>query len=59
MTKEEIIVGLQKGRTLVIDRRDAPELPWVLELERKGKVTTELHQIDEQSSCLKVRWKNG
>jgi len=57
MTKEEIIAGLKAGRTLCIDRKDSPALPIALELESEGKVTTELIQLDEQSSVLKVRWK--
>lgn len=57
LTKEEMIVGLKAGRTLCVDRRDAPELPELLELEREGLVTSRLVEIDEQSSVLKFRWK--
>lgn len=38
-TREEIIAGLKAGRTLVVDRRDAPELADLLELEEQGLVT--------------------
>lgn len=56
MTREEIIAGLKAGRTLCCDRRDAPDLPIVMDLQNEGLVTTELVQLDEQSSVLKVRW---
>lgn len=55
MTRDQILEGLRSGRVLCIDRRDTPELPIVLELERDGLVTTRLVQLDEQSSVLKVR----
>lgn len=56
MQREEIIEGLKSGKILNIVRKDAPELPIVLDLENEGLVTTELKQIDEQSSCLRVKW---
>lgn len=56
-TKEELISGLRAGRTLVVDRRDAPELPDLLELEAQGLVVSELVVYDEQSSAMKFRWK--
>lgn len=56
MTREEVVAGLRAGRTLVIERRDSPVLPIVMDLEREGLVTTELRQHDEQSSDLKVVW---
>lgn len=56
-TKEEIIDGLKSGRTLNMDRRDAPELEDLLELERQSLVTSQLVIIDEQSSVVKWRWK--
>lgn len=55
-TKEQIIAGLKAGRTLVMDRRDAPELDDLLDLERQGLVTQEFVQFDEQSSAVKWRW---
>lgn len=55
MDRDEILDGLRKGRTLNINRRDSPVLPIVLELEREGLVTTEIVQIDSQSSEMKVR----
>lgn len=58
-TLDEMIAGLKAGRTLCVDRRDAPELPELLELERKGLVTSELvENYEEQYSVLKFRWKN-
>lgn len=56
MTREEIVEGLMAGRTLALDRRDAPELEDLLALEREGLVTQEFVQHDEQSSCIKWRW---
>lgn len=58
MTKEEIITGLKAGKTLCVDRRDAPELEDLFELERQGLVEQRFVEIDEQSSVLKWRWKN-
>lgn len=57
LTKEQMIEGLKAGRTLNVDRRDAPELPELLGMEREGLVTSELVEINEQSSVLKFRWK--
>lgn len=57
LSKEQIIVGLKAGRTLCVDRRDAPELEDLLELEQQGLVTQTLVQIDDQSSVAKWRWK--
>jgi hypothetical protein len=58
MTKEEIIAGLKAGKTLCVDRRDAPELEDLFELERQGLVEQRFIEIDEQSSVVKWRWKN-
>ncbi len=58
MTREEIIKGLKSGCTLVIDRKDAPELPICLKLESEGLVKQEFIQYDEQSSAVKFRWRN-
>lgn len=55
-TKEQLIAGLRAGRTLVLDRRDAPELEDLLQLEREGLVTQRFVQIDDQSSAIKWRW---
>lgn len=57
MTLDQMITGLKAGRVLVVDRKDAPELPELLELERQGKVTSRLVEYDEQSSALKFKWK--
>lgn len=56
-TRDEIITGLKAGKTLCQDRKDAPEMEDLLELERQGLVTQELVEIDEQSSVVKWRWK--
>lgn len=56
-SKEQIITGLKAGRTLCVDRKDAPELEDLLELERQGLVTQRLVEIDEQSSVVKWSWK--
>jgi hypothetical protein len=56
-SKAAIIAGLQAGRTLVVDRKDAPELEDLRELEREGLVASELVEIDDQSSALRWRWK--
>lgn len=57
-TKEQLIEGLKAGRTCCIDRKDAPELQDLLEMESQGLVTSRLVEIDEQSSVLKFRWVN-
>lgn len=54
-SREEMIHGLFQGRTLCVDRRDAPELDDLLEWERQGLVTSELTVLDEQSSVLKFK----
>jgi hypothetical protein len=56
VTRDEIEAGLRAGRTLIIDRKDAEELPIVMEMQNEGIVTTELVQHDEQSSSLRVKW---
>jgi len=57
LTKEQIIAGLKAGRTLNVDRRDAPELQDLLELEREGLVQSRLVEVDEQYSVRKFWWK--
>jgi hypothetical protein len=57
LTKEQIIIGLKAGRTLVVDRRDAPELVDLLELQEQGLVESTLVHYDEQSSAAKWKWK--
>jgi len=37
-----MIAGLRAGRKLCVDRRDAPELPELMELEREGLVESRL-----------------
>lgn len=58
MTKEQMIAGLKAGRVLCVDRKDAPELPELLQMQRDGLVESKLVIIDEQSSVLKFRWKH-
>jgi len=57
ITLDDAIAGLKAGRTLVIDRKDAPLLPDMLRLESEGKVTSEFIEYDEQGSLIKFRWK--
>lgn len=59
ISREQLIAGLKAGRTAVVDRRDAPELQDLLELERKGLVKSRLVEHDEQSSALKFTWLKG
>lgn len=56
-TRNQMIFGLKAGRTLCVDRRDAPELLELLEMQEQGLVESRLLEIDEQSSVLKFRWK--
>ncbi len=53
MTRDELLVGFRSGRTLIVDRKDAPALPLLLEMEREGLIVSELVQYDEQSSALR------
>ena len=57
-SREELITGLKAGRTLNLDRIDAPELEDLRELEQQGLVVSEFVQIDEQSTVIKYRWAN-
>lgn len=57
LTKEQIIEGLKAGRTLVVDRRDAPELDDLFELQKQGLVESTMVYYDEQSSAAKWKWK--
>ena len=56
-TKEQMVAGLKAGCTLNVDRKDAPELEELLELEKQGLIESRFVEIDEQSSILKFRWK--
>lgn len=56
LSKEMIIAELKAGRILCVDRKDAPELQDLLELQKQGLVTSKLVEIDEQSSVAKFRW---
>lgn len=58
-TREQLIAGLSAGRLFYVDRRDAPELPELLELERQGLVKKRLVEFDEQSSALEFWWAAG
>ncbi len=55
--RDKMIAGLRAGRTLCVDRCDAPELPELLELEQQGKVVSLLVEGD-QYSVLKFRWRD-
>lgn len=59
--KAAVLEGLEAGRTLTLHRKDDPVLEIVMELQEEGKCETRLHQIDEQSSVVKVRkeWNDG
>ena len=56
VSKDDLIAGLKAGRTACVDRKDAPELLDLMELERSGLVESILIEIDEQSSVRKFRW---
>jgi hypothetical protein len=56
LTKEQMIAGLKAGRRLRVDRRDAPELPELLELQDQGLVTSRLIEVDEQYSYAEFTW---
>ena len=58
-SKDELIAGLKAGRTLVMDRRDAPEFADLLDLEMQGLVEQQFVEFDEQSSAVKWRWKTS
>ena len=55
--KEELIVRLRGGETLMVDRTDTTELDDLLDLVAEGLVVSSYVQDDEHSSALKFRWK--
>lgn len=55
-TLEDCLDGLRKGRRLICDRRDAPLLPALLKLVDDGLLTSNLVDVDDQSSYLEFRW---
>lgn len=57
LTREQMEAGLKAGRSLMVDRRDAPELADLQDMEREGLVTSELVEFDEQSSALRFKWR--
>jgi hypothetical protein len=59
LTRGEMVAGLKAGRTYYVDRRDAPELIELQQLERDGLVTSRLIEIDEQSSVLQFKAKQA
>lgn len=59
MTRQQAMVGFKAGRTLVIDRRDAPLLPWLLRQVDAGVLTMEFIEYDEQSSAMKFQLAKG
>lgn len=54
-SREEIEAGLRQGRTLVVQRKDDPNIPIVNALISEGIAEAEIVQLDEQSSVMKVR----
>lgn len=58
MTKEQMVAGMIRGRRLMVDRRDAPELPELLALVEEGFVEFEFVIFDEQSTALRFKWKS-
>ncbi len=53
MNRDQIITGLMAGKKLCCDRKDEPNLPWLL---AHPNIEYELIQIDEQNSCIKFWW---
>jgi len=56
LTRDQIIEGLKSGRVLCVDRRDAPELEDLYDLQAQGLVSSALVSVDEQYSALKFWW---
>lgn len=56
MTKKEILTGLQSGKRLRCDRRDAPLLPWLLE---QPCIENRFVQVDDQYSYIEFWWKES
>lgn len=57
-TRDEIVAGLKAGNILYVDRKDAPELEDLLDLQNQGLVESRLIEFDEQSSALRFKWKD-
>jgi hypothetical protein len=55
VTRKEIMRGLNSGRVLRVDRRDCPELPWLLEQAEAGVLESEFVQVDDQYSYVAFR----
>lgn len=55
MIKDELMVGLKRGRKLRCDRKDEPLLPWLLE---HPSIENKFVQADDQSSYIEFWW-NG
>ena len=53
ITYKQAIEGINQGRVLCIDRKDAPLLPELLEAVARGEIDSELRQIDSQGSVLR------
>lgn len=56
MNEAQIIDGLRSGKALMVDRKDCPHLPFLMMLEKQGKVTSQLITHGEQSSALRFSW---
>lgn len=57
-TKDQIISGLKSGRSIIVDRKDAPELDDLLELHKQGLIDFKIIEVDDQSTIAKFWWKN-
>lgn len=53
ITYEQAIKGINQGRVLCIDRKDAPLLPELLEAVERGEIESQFVEIDEQSSLIR------
>jgi hypothetical protein len=56
VSKDEIVVGLQAGRKLRCDRKDAPLLPWLL---NHPQIENEFVQVGGQYSYIEFSWREG
>lgn len=54
--QKEILDALKDGETVTFWRRNSPCLEWLM-TEHGDEVETNLVQLDEQSSELRVTWK--
>jgi hypothetical protein len=57
MTEDEAIAGLKAGRTLMVDRRDCPLSPRLLDMAAAGVLDATHISHDEQSSAIRFKWR--